>query len=183
VVGSSGGSGADIAVNKTASNDTPAVGGQVTFTINVVNRGPNNAGNVTISDVLPSQVKFLKVQASQGSYDKNTGIWTIGSLANGASAVLQITVTVLKVDNITNLARVNTSDQPDPDTTNNQSQVTITSHAAPGLPAAGINTAASITIGFLFILLAIVIRFLGSTKQQLVLADDSRKIVTKTRFD
>lgn len=96
---------------------------------------------------------------------------------------MQITVSVLKADNFVNLARLNTVDQSDSNSSNNQSQVTVTSRAVPGLPAAGFNTAAPVVIGFLFMLLAFIVNFLGSTKRQTVLAESNRKIDTTTRFD
>jgi uncharacterized repeat protein (TIGR01451 family) len=181
--GGGGGSGTDIAVTKFVSNDRPGVGAHITYTINVTNLGPDNATGLTIEDKLPSQVAFVKVQTSKGTYDKNSGIWTIGSLASGSGAVMQITVSVLKADNFVNLARLNTVDQSDSNSSNNQSQVTVTSRAVPGLPAAGFNTAAPVVIGFLFMLLAFIVNFLGSTKRQTVLAESNRKIDTTTRFD
>ena len=45
-------------------------------------------------DVLPEGVLFQSTSASQGSYDHNTGIWTVGALNGGASANLTITVKV-----------------------------------------------------------------------------------------
>lgn len=173
-VGGGVGSGSpDVSVVKTVNNDRPVVGGQITYVINVANRGGIALTGLTIEDKLPTQVSFVKVQTSSGSYDKNTGIWTIGTLASGTGAVMHITVSVLKVGTFTNLARLNTVDQNDSDTTNNQSQVTVTSKVVPGLPAAGFNTAAPVLIGFLFILLAFVVHFLGGTKRKAVAAQST----------
>ncbi len=183
-VGSGGsGPGTDLAVTKTVSNALPAVGSQITYTINLVNVGSTTANNITVIDTLPSGLTFVKALATLGSYNKTNGVWTVGSLPSGGSAVLQITVTVTRVGTIVNTARLNGSDPTDSNPLNNEGQVTITSHAAPGLPAAGLNNAAPIVIGFLFILLSIVVRFLGSVKPQRVYVDDRRKIDSLTRLD
>lgn len=183
-VGTGGsGPGTDLAVTKTVSNALPAVGSQITYTINLANVGSTTANNITILDVLPSGLTFVKAQATLGTYNKTTGIWTVGTLPRGGSAVLQLTVTVNRVGTIVNTARLNGSDPTDSNPLNNEGQVTITSHAAPGLPAAGLNNAAPIVIGFLFILLSIVVRFLGSVKPQTVYVDDRRKINSLTRLD
>ncbi len=183
VQSSGGSSGADLAVTKTVSNSTPAVGAQITYTINLVNLGPSAANNISVLDTLPSGLTFVKAETTLGSYNKNNGIWTVGSLSRGGSAVLQLTVTVNRVGTIINAARINGSDQPDSNSSNNESQVSITSHAAPGLPAAGLNSAAPIVIGFLFILLSIIVRFLGSMKPQTVLVDGRRSVNSRTRLD
>ena len=178
-----GGPGTDLAVTKTVSNALPAVGSQITYTINLANVGSTTASNITIIDTLPSGLTFVKAQTTVGSYNKTTGIWTVGTLPRGGSAVLQLTVTVNRVGTIVNAARLNGSDPVDSNPLNNEGQVTITSHAAPGLPAAGLNNAAPIVIGFLFILLSIVVRFLGSIKPQTVYVDDRRKINSFIRHD
>ena len=182
-VSTGSGTGADIGVTKSVNTDRPVVGSQIVFTINAVNYGPQAATGVTLTDLLPSQVTFVKYQATSGTYDRTNGVWNIGSMASGASAVLQITATVVKQDNFTNIVRVTTSSPTDPNTTNNQAQVTVTSTQAPGLPAAGFNTAAPIVIGFLFIFLALAVKFMGSTPKQLVATGDDKNIQTFTRFD
>ncbi|MBI9070067.1 MAG: choice-of-anchor A family protein [Melioribacteraceae bacterium] len=84
----------DIKVVKTVDNTNPENGSNIVYTIEVTNLGPDNATGVKVSDLLPDGVSFVSTYASQGSYDDATGIWTVGSLINGASATLDITVTV-----------------------------------------------------------------------------------------
>jgi hypothetical protein len=45
--------------------------------------------------VLPPRLRLVSVTASQGAYSSTTGVWTVGSLAEGASATLTIVVQVL----------------------------------------------------------------------------------------
>jgi uncharacterized repeat protein (TIGR01451 family) len=67
-----------------------------------------------VLDVLPAGVTYVS-DSSGGSYDAASGVWTVGPLAAGGSASLDITVTVDVVGAIANTAEVETADQPDPD--------------------------------------------------------------------
>jgi uncharacterized repeat protein (TIGR01451 family) len=57
---------ADLRVTKTASNLTP--GNTVSFTVTVVNDGPNRATDVRVLDLLPAGLTFVSATASQGIY-------------------------------------------------------------------------------------------------------------------
>lgn len=85
---------ADLKLTKTASNQNPSDGDQVTYTITVTNNGPANATGVKVTDILPAGLTYVSSNASQGAYDPSTGLWLVGGLNNGASASLNITVTV-----------------------------------------------------------------------------------------
>ena len=115
---------ADLQVNKTVDNSNPSVGENITYTIAVTNNGPATATGVQVSDPLPSGLTFQSSNPSQGSYDSGTGTWTVGTLANGSTATLAITVRVDVADPVTNTATAS-ADQPDPDTTNDESSVTV----------------------------------------------------------
>ncbi|WP_405294591.1 hypothetical protein [Methanobrevibacter sp.] len=108
---------ADLEVIKVVSNKNPHRGDTVTWTITVINHGPVKAFDVTVRDKLPEGLQFV---SSNGAYDKDTGIWTIGDLDDGASKSLIITTLVTKTNvNITNIAVVN-STTPDNNTDNNK---------------------------------------------------------------
>ena len=113
----------------TGSSSTPAVGDNVSFDITVTNNGPSDATNVTLTDNLPSGLTYASDNATVGSYDDTSGVWTIGSLANGASATLTLTGTVdasaagTAVTNTTTAA--STPDQDDPGTTGDDLSETI----------------------------------------------------------
>ena len=81
---------ADVVLTQTST--TPVnVGGAVTYTVTVTNNGPDSASNVTINDTVPSALSGVTVTPSSGGY--NGGVWTISSLAKGATATLTITGT------------------------------------------------------------------------------------------
>ncbi len=120
---------ADLVIDKEVNYLTPMVGDDVVFSINVTNNGPNLATGVTVTDLLPAGYVYVDSIASQGSYDNVVGIWTVGALANGAIASLQIQATVVDtafgVGNYVNRATV-TGDQTDPDVgSNTDSSFTI----------------------------------------------------------
>jgi uncharacterized repeat protein (TIGR01451 family) len=112
---------ADLAVVKTASNPNPTVGTNVTFTIVVSNNGPSAADAVVVNDALPSGYTFVSANPSTGTY--NGTAWTVGTLANGASATLTVTATVLATGNYANTATA-TSTTGDPTPGNNSSTST-----------------------------------------------------------
>ncbi len=127
---------ADIVVDKTVDNATPNVGETITFTIGATNAGPSNATNVRITDALPSGLAFVSATPSQGSYDSSTGNWNIGSLANGASATLDIVASVLTPGTLTNIATRTGGDQLDPDASNNSAQASVNAQPTADLQVA-----------------------------------------------
>jgi len=85
---------ADLGVVKNVDNGTPNEGDTVTYTITVTNNGPDNATGVELTDQLPAGVTYVSDTPSQGSYVSGTGIWSIGSIANTASATMTLVGTV-----------------------------------------------------------------------------------------
>ncbi len=121
---------ADLVTAKTlfSSDATPNVGDTVTFLITVTNNGSATATNVHLTDQLPSGLTYTANTASAGSYNSSTGVWTIGSLANGASATLRLSATVNAAadgTNLTNTTGQATSDQTDPTDSGNDLTETV----------------------------------------------------------
>ena len=108
---------ADLKLTKTVDVPNPPVGSTIKYTVTVTNSGPSSATNVAVQDLLPAGVTFTAATPSQGTYNNSTGLWTVGTIANGSSATLQITVIVNAGGTITNTAEVSASDQPDPNST------------------------------------------------------------------
>ena len=123
----------DLQVTIAVDNATPNEHDTVIYTIVLTNNGPINATGVTVYDALPLDVTYVSNNASQGSYDANTGDWTIGEVANGASLTLTIKVTInsgtgaLTIDNNT---QVTFADQPDTNVNNNVAKASITVNGA-----------------------------------------------------
>jgi len=115
---------ANLQISKTVNDSTPSIGDQVEFTLLVTNNGTANATNVIVTDQLPTGYAYVSHTAG-ANYVPATGIWTIGSLANGANQTLVITATVNATGNYTNTASVD-GDENDPDTTDNTDSVTTT---------------------------------------------------------
>ncbi|MFA3783372.1 choice-of-anchor A family protein [Melioribacteraceae bacterium 4301-Me] len=85
---------ADLKIEKTVDNEHPQCGENTTFTIKVTNNGPDEAKGVQVTDLLPTGLNYVSSNASQGTYDPNTGLWMVGDLASGAYATLTITINV-----------------------------------------------------------------------------------------
>ena len=64
---------------------------------------------------MPTGLTYISDNASQGTYDDATGIWTVGDLAADGLATLDITVRIDDVGPFTNVAEVTAADQPDTD--------------------------------------------------------------------
>lgn len=118
---------ADLSVLKYVDNPTPSTGSNITYTVMVTNGGPNNAIDVQISDVLPLGVVYQSHSPTQENYNNVSGLWSVGDLADGASATLNITAQVTAVGpaTVTNTATVINLNQPDPNLENNSDPASI----------------------------------------------------------
>ncbi len=105
------------------SNLTPTVGDNVTFTINILNNGPDAATGVAVAALLPSGFSYVSHNA--GVYNNSTGIWTIGNLANGIPANIQIEAKVLPTGNYTLNAEIS-GGVADPISGNNSASAGLT---------------------------------------------------------
>ncbi|MGB8981701.1 MAG: sortase, partial [Anaerolineales bacterium] len=85
---------------------------------NIVNRGPDAATGVTVTDVIPTGFTYVS-DTGGGAYDPDSGIWTVGSLADDESRSLTITVQVNISGSYVNYAQVASSSLVDPDSTPN----------------------------------------------------------------
>ena len=107
---------ADLELTKSVNNATPVSGETVTFTVTVNNVGPHDTGGVTVSDPLPVGLTYVS-DDSGGNYNSGSGVWTIGTIANGGSAIINIDATVPASGTFDNIAEVRTADLADPDST------------------------------------------------------------------
>ncbi len=116
---------ADVAVVKKVNNFTPNKYDNVVWTITVVNNGPNVAEKVVVKDILPSGLKYVSNTAPDiGTFNHNTGVWSIGTLNVGVRHSFNITTQVVDTGKITNEVNITTSTY-DTDLTNNYDNETI----------------------------------------------------------
>jgi uncharacterized repeat protein (TIGR01451 family) len=106
----------DLELTKEVDDPSPAQGSQVVFTLTVDNAGTIGATGVEVTDYWPSE-RLQYDSHSGGSYDEDTGIWDVGTLAAGESTALQITGTVLQEGGFVNAAEVSACNEPDQDST------------------------------------------------------------------
>ncbi len=109
---------ADLEISKTASKNPVEPGETFNYTITLKNNGPSPAQNVNVQDILPTSLDFVEATPSVGSWTAPN--WTVGTLANGVTKTLSITVKVKDAasGSIVNTATV-TSTTADPNTENN----------------------------------------------------------------
>ena len=86
----------DLAITKADAPDPVALGGSLTYTLTVTNNGPDPSTDSTVTDTLPPGVTFVSATPSQGACSQAAGTvtCTLGPLALGGSATIQIVVTV-----------------------------------------------------------------------------------------
>ncbi|MCT7951873.1 hypothetical protein NG798_18890, partial [Ancylothrix sp. C2] len=107
----------DLQLTQAVSNPAPTVGSNLTFTVSLTNAGTGPATGITVTDKLPIFGQTVTATASTGTY--TNGLWTIPSLAAGASATLTFSGTVSVYGTISNFAQVTAQGQTDVDSTPN----------------------------------------------------------------
>ena len=112
----------DLSVTKTDSPDPVAVGSNLTYTITISNRGPNDAVNVFLEDTFSELVTFGSAIPSQGECrgDDSLVLCDLGSLANGVTITVEIIVRPRSPGILENTASASVGPfESDPDLTNN----------------------------------------------------------------
>jgi uncharacterized repeat protein (TIGR01451 family) len=111
----------DLVASITTDNYTPQINDTVKIILNVGNNGPNNASNVNATYKLPFGMEYL---SSNGNYDVQTGLWTVGNLNSGSSATLEILAKILNTGSLVNVGTV-TGSEYDPYPANNRAELTL----------------------------------------------------------
>lgn len=118
----------DLSIVKTSSPNPVEVNTALTYTLTVSNGGPDDATNVTVTDILPASFTIGTITPSQGACSPLVGTTltcNLGTIANGGSATVTIQATPTQTGAILNTAIVS-GDQPDPDPTDNSSTESTT---------------------------------------------------------
>ncbi len=108
---------ADLELAKQVDRAEVELGQDVVFTVTLTNRGPGTATDISVTDRLPDGFAFVRAAASQGGYNPDTGVWSVGELLADATATLDVVATVTEAGEHTNTAEVTRVRQPDPDST------------------------------------------------------------------
>lgn len=144
----------DIEVKKSVDNDKPAIGSNVTFSIEVINRGLMFAQDITVNDLLPSGYEYVSHSAPMGTevtipdigsndpeiwtdeettYNPETGVWTVHDIPydpddlSKNKRVLTITAKVLKSGEYNKTAEGYPEvEESDPNHDNNRSTIVVT---------------------------------------------------------
>jgi len=107
---------ADLGITKSVNATSVVIGDSILYTINVTNTGPADAQNVTVTDILPSQVTYVSDTDTCVEAPSGTLTCSLGDIANGNSASFDITVTATSVGKATNQATVDSDTDDDNDT-------------------------------------------------------------------
>ena len=151
---------ADLQVTKTASGPVDA-GQPLTYTITVTNNGPDPSTNVTLTDPmynLMSNGGLQSITTTQGTCTppapasgptNQTVSCNLGTLANGASATVKITIlpTIAVTGNRTNTAYVTSPDIGDPNQANNSATASSLVTAVADLALSKTATPSSVPAG------------------------------------
>ena len=138
----------DADVDVTATAPTRVLVGQtITMSVNAVNHGPQSATGVAITDLLPAGFTFVSAAPTQGRYDSQSGVWTVGSIPANGTAQLGMTVTATQPGSITNVALKTGQNETDPDTSNDSGAAITNVAAAADLAVNVVADRASATVG------------------------------------
>lgn len=113
----------DNKLSKQSNDDTIDYGDFVIWTLNITNNGPNDATGVIVNDVLPEGLIWIS-DDTNGAYNPQTGILTIGSLKVGETLIVNIITKVNATGEIVNKANV-TGNEFDIDLDNNHDEKEI----------------------------------------------------------
>ena len=117
---------ADLLLDKSASDDVVTPDSELIYTIVVTNAGPSDARGVVVTDTLPVSVTYASDTDSCSEIAPGELECNLNTIPAGDSVTFNIIATVNSdaIGAITNTARVH-SDEPDPNSGNNDDSVSI----------------------------------------------------------
>lgn len=118
----------DLVITKLDSVDPVAVGGTLSYTIEVTNNGPSTATNVVVTDNLPTTLAYVSGNSTVGTVTNagNAVTANVGTLASGAKAIITVNTTVsgTATGTITNIASVVAAEAESNNANNSATQTT-----------------------------------------------------------
>ena len=119
----------DLVINKTVNTTVANISDLIKFTITVTNKGPSNATDVVVTEILSDHVKLVEIGAVSkygSSYNIKTGKWSIPRLDVNDTATLTIIVEVMRSGIIINTANVTSYENDTNSSNNNASSDNVT---------------------------------------------------------
>jgi uncharacterized repeat protein (TIGR01451 family) len=125
-------SGGDLEVSVVANPDTVPLGGDITYTIDIKNKGQNNSTGVVLTEYLSNEMNFIAANASKGQVSQANGIVSvnIGNLNSGENVTATIQVSPFVAGTLTSTANVSsTESDPNPNNDSITTRVNVSSTA------------------------------------------------------
>lgn len=117
---------ADLSVSNAASPPPVLVNDNIVYTLQVNNAGPQAATAVTLTDAIPAGASLVSVSSDQGSCSGTSTVnCALGTLNNGATATVTLTVKGTAAGSLRNTATVSAF-ETDPVAANNSATTTTT---------------------------------------------------------
>ena len=127
-------SGGDLEVSLVANPDTVPLGGNLTYTIDIKNKGQNSSTGVVLTDYLSNGINFISANASKGQVSQANGIVSvnIGNLNSGENVTATIQVSPFVAGTLTSTANVSSTEtDPNP----NNDSITTSVNVSSSTPA------------------------------------------------
>ncbi len=100
-------------------------GETLSFKIQLINNGPSPASEIIVTDLISSGLGDLSGTPSKGAFETGKGVWNVGDLDSGETALLEINAVVTYSGKILNIASIMGSNLIDPDKTNNSAAIIL----------------------------------------------------------
>ncbi len=118
---------ADLTITKRDQTDPVNVGNNIVYTIDVINNGPDDVTDLTVTDPVPAGTSFVSASVNPGNCSEGGGVVTcnIPTLPSGVGTTITLTLLANQAGQVANTATVNAPlNVVDPDLTNNSATET-----------------------------------------------------------
>ncbi|MEZ4781317.1 MAG: DUF11 domain-containing protein [Flavobacteriaceae bacterium] len=106
---------ADLELQNSVQPLSTQLGGAVTFTIAIDNKGPAVSNNIISKVIIPNSYTITRINVTQGSYDVDSNLWDIGTLDASKRAVMTVMVVVMNDKNLMTTGEIINYSTQDPD--------------------------------------------------------------------
>jgi uncharacterized repeat protein (TIGR01451 family) len=115
----------DLAITKVGTPNPTTVNKDITWTLTVVNNGPNNATGVTVADPIPAGTTYVSSTSTQGTCTGGAALQCqIGNLSVGQTVTITLVTTANQTGTIPNTATV-VGNEAETNTANNTASASV----------------------------------------------------------